>query len=101
MDLAVTAFGPGDFSEWSDPLFQQAPAGPAVLLSFGSAPYGAALVDALRTAARERLDRVQRECRVVPALTAEDLDRPDCIDSLDGAGFVYLQGGNPSYICSV
>ncbi len=98
LTLRVLAFGGMDLETWADPLFRSLPPGPAVLLSFGAVEYGAALVDRLRSAGLERLRRVERRARVLEAGSPSEFNAPSAAASLQGAGFVYLQGGNPRRI---
>lgn len=97
----VLAFGGTDLETWADPLFHDLPAGPAVLLSFGAVEYGGRqMVEKLRSAGLERLSRVQRPVRVVEAGLAAQFNEISVVSALMGAGFVYLQGGNPRTIVS-
>jgi hypothetical protein len=94
----ILAFGGADLEPWADPLFQTLPSGPAVLLSFGAFEYGAQLVDKLRSAGLERLERINRTARVLKASSSSEFNDPSVVAQLEEAGFVYIQGGNPRFI---
>jgi len=89
-------FGGGDWGSWCDSLFRElGNRGHAAIVAAGQLDAGADAVAEFRRGAVERLARVGVRSVHVPLLRRSDADRAQALESLGGAGFVYVLGGGP------
>jgi cyanophycinase-like exopeptidase len=69
-----------------------------VQLATAAAPEGRESVSRWHRLGREQADRLGVEQVVVDVETREDADNPAYAAAVEGAGLVYLSGGNPAYL---
>ena len=101
MTEALALFGPGDLADWSgDVLRRITRDGPALVLSFGVVPMGREYVAQLRQLAVAHLEALGLPFVALDAEDRDHLDDHRHVRLLDGAGFVYLQGGSPGYLAA-
>ncbi len=49
---------------------------------------------------QEQGDRIGADVDFIPVFTRDDANNPDFAARIDGAGLIYLSGGNPSYLAA-
>jgi cyanophycinase len=69
-----------------------------VQIATASVPDGPAVVDRWHRLGVEQAERIGVTPVIVPVNTREDADDPDLVRLIDGAGLIYLSGGNPNFL---
>lgn len=97
MERRFVLFGTGDWAPWADGVFTDltVPGRYAAVVAAGQVENGSAAVEEYRAGAAARLDRVGIPSVQVPLLNRRDADRPEALECLDDAAFLYVLGGGP------
>lgn len=93
--------GSGEFEPWSEEVEREALRGrPGVvaILPTASAPEGDRVFDRWVTMGLEHYAAMGVEARVVPVRRREDAEGDAAGAALDGAGMLFVSGGNPRYL---
>jgi cyanophycinase len=69
-----------------------------VQIATAAVPDGAAVVDRWHRLGVEQAQRLGVTPVTVPVATREDADDPEIVKLIDGAGLIYLSGGNPNFL---
>jgi cyanophycinase len=95
--------GSGEFEPWTEEVERVAVAGAdprVVILPTASAPEGDAVFDRWGRMGLEHYGAMGWPAVVLPVKTRADAERGDLAAELEGAGLVYLSGGNPKHLGS-
>ncbi len=69
-----------------------------VQLATAAVPDGPAVVEKWHRLGQQQAERLGVEAVVVPVATRGDADDPELARMVQGAGLIYLSGGNPAYL---
>lgn len=104
MIRSFALLGSGEFEPWSDEVDRwtlsrvDRPGGPVLILPTACAPEGDEVWDMWAQRGLRHFAALEVPAEVGELRTREDAHRPELIDWLDAASFVYFSGGNPAYL---